>query len=80
MLVWPTPWLHNGLPQFNRLQNMSQSNYYAGCPCCVCRGIHCLVWHPGHNHETHDYGLSTILEELKSRRTTTPPEDDEPKS
>ena len=20
------------------------------CRCCVCRGIHCFMWHPGHNH------------------------------
>lgn len=22
------------------------------CRCCECRGIHCLVWHPGHSHRT----------------------------
>lgn len=22
---------------------------YSGCRCCECRGIHCMVFHPGHS-------------------------------
>jgi hypothetical protein len=25
------------------------------CPCCVCRGIHCLIGHPGHWHQNPDW-------------------------
>lgn len=32
----------------------------ASCRCCECQNKHCLVWHPGHSHKTHDFGLAKI--------------------
>lgn len=48
----------------------------ARCHCCECRGVHCLVGHPGHSHRSdgHLVGPGAFLEawrrHLEASRTT----------
>lgn len=45
------------------------------CRCCECRGIHCLVWHPGHSHR--DVSRDWLLETLRASQA---PKTEEPPS
>lgn len=54
-----------------------------GCRCCVCRGIHCMMFHPTHFHGSDSYPtkdfkdeIERILEDLRCQTSTTVPEDE----
>lgn len=49
------------------------SECFAGpCRCCECRGIHCLVWHPGHSHRfdrmTQSPEMDALIVAIKQRQ------------
>src|SRR5882724_177257 len=46
---------------FNMNPNCYPTPY---CSCCECKGIRCLIPHPGHSHETPSFSLDNLLNHI----------------